>query len=162
MAARSDDDDDIRVSCPVCSELFRQPQSLRCGHVICLSCAHALLERNNFRQFPCAICRQTSTPDDLRPDFTMKDNVERYCTKHGLQQPEATPVQAPAPRGGGGAMEEAFFGASSAPLVMPAVGASSPTAFGQGGPVATSGEPHYRASRSHRYQYLEQEFVWLL
>ena len=81
----------------------------------------------------------------------MKDNVERYCTKHGLQQPEATPVQAPAPRSGGGAMEEVFFGAS-APLVMPTDRVASPPVFvqGQGGPVATSGELHSRAQLEGR------------
>ena len=86
----SGDDEEQRVSCPICYEIYINPQSLRCGHVICELCVHVLLEQHDFDKFPCAVCREMSALDDLRPDFTMRDNVARYCVEHNIELPASS------------------------------------------------------------------------
>ena len=66
------------VSCPVCFEPYRQPKSLRCGHLLCTPCSQEMLRRSLNNEIECGICREVSNERDLRRDFTMEANVEKY------------------------------------------------------------------------------------
>ena len=61
------------LTCPVCLELGREPQTLtQCMHNICQQCLQRLL-RENSTGVQCPICRKFSAKHEIRNNFILKD-----------------------------------------------------------------------------------------
>nr|AIL01927.1 TRIM5-4 alpha isoform [Tupaia belangeri] len=67
------------VTCPICLELLREPQSLECGHSFCQSCITANHTKPTVGQEEscCPVCRVSYQPGSLRPNRHLANIVER-------------------------------------------------------------------------------------
>ncbi|XP_078139248.1 nuclear factor 7, ovary-like [Centroberyx gerrardi] len=65
------------LSCHVCSETFRDPVSLSCGHSFCSSCLKKFWEQDKNKN--CPICKRKSSKDHPPVTFTLKDLADSYA-----------------------------------------------------------------------------------
>uniref|UniRef100_UPI003AACB17B zinc-binding protein A33-like n=1 Tax=Centroberyx gerrardi TaxID=166262 RepID=UPI003AACB17B len=65
------------LSCHVCSETFRDPVSLSCGHSFCSSCLKQFWEQAKNKN--CPICKRKSSKEELHVNFTLKDLADSYA-----------------------------------------------------------------------------------
>lgn len=70
------------LNCPICSDLFVNPFSLRCGHSFCSLCIRKHMDKTlNFTTSGiCPVCRENAQSDHLRPSHTLAVVVENYST----------------------------------------------------------------------------------
>lgn len=66
------------VTCPVCYEVYINPQSLGCLHVFCAACVHKLTVNNRLE---CPECRQITKSANIKSDFNKQSLVDLYL-KH--------------------------------------------------------------------------------
>ncbi|XP_078141392.1 nuclear factor 7, ovary-like [Centroberyx gerrardi] len=59
------------LSCHVCSETFRDPVSLGCGHSFCSSCLKQFWEQAKNKN--CPFCKRKSSKEDPEVNFTLKE-----------------------------------------------------------------------------------------
>ncbi|KAM7415673.1 hypothetical protein PAMA_017956 [Pampus argenteus] len=59
------------LNCNVCSETFRDPVSLSCGHNFCSSCLKQFWEQSGNKN--CPICKRKSSKDGPGVNFTLKE-----------------------------------------------------------------------------------------
>lgn len=70
------------LNCPICKELFNNPQILRCGHSFCSLCIRKHLDRtinigkNTFNQ--CPNCAESAEVVDLRPNRSVAVVVQLF------------------------------------------------------------------------------------
>ena len=63
------------VFCPVCLEIYKDPQSLLCRHSLCITCVHKLTKEQKVK---CPICRKKCDIKDIVADFNTAKYVEFY------------------------------------------------------------------------------------
>ncbi|XP_077942283.1 zinc-binding protein A33 [Gasterosteus aculeatus] len=67
------------LSCHVCSETFRDPVSLGCGHSFCSSCLQRFWEQAGNKN--CPICKRKSSKDDLGVNFPLKGLADSFAER---------------------------------------------------------------------------------
>nr|XP_024654879.1 tripartite motif-containing protein 35-like [Maylandia zebra] len=65
------------LSCHVCSETFRDPVSLSCGHSFCSSCLQKFWEQTKNKN--CPICKRKSSKDRPIANFTLKELADSFA-----------------------------------------------------------------------------------
>ncbi|XP_053180927.1 nuclear factor 7, brain-like [Scomber japonicus] len=65
------------LSCHVCSETFRDPVSLSCGHSFCSSCLKKFWEQAKNKN--CPICKRKSSKDDPGVNFSLKELADSFA-----------------------------------------------------------------------------------
>ncbi|KAJ8384112.1 hypothetical protein AAFF_G00209030 [Aldrovandia affinis] len=63
------------LSCPVCTEIFRDPVVLKCSHSFCKACLQKYWEQNRSRE--CPICRRRSSMDPPL-SLSLKNTCEAF------------------------------------------------------------------------------------
>ncbi|XP_062274165.1 nuclear factor 7, brain-like [Scomber scombrus] len=67
------------LSCHVCSETFRDPVSLSCGHSFCSSCLQKFWEQAKNQN--CPICKRTFSKDRPYVNFSLKELADSFTGK---------------------------------------------------------------------------------
>ncbi|XP_026042458.1 tripartite motif-containing protein 35-like [Astatotilapia calliptera] len=75
------------LSCHVCSETFRDPVSLSCGHSFCSSCLQKFWEQTKNKN--CPICKRKSSKDEPSINVSLKELADSFAKKHSESSPEA-------------------------------------------------------------------------
>ncbi|TKS79172.1 Nuclear factor 7, ovary [Collichthys lucidus] len=65
------------LSCHVCSETFRDPVSLSCGHSFCSSCLQKFWKQAGNKN--CPICKRKSSKDHPWVNFSLKDLADSFA-----------------------------------------------------------------------------------
>ncbi|XP_019114365.2 nuclear factor 7, brain-like [Larimichthys crocea] len=65
------------LSCHVCSETFRDPVSLSCGHSFCSSCLQKFWKQAGNKN--CPICKRKSSKDHPLVNFSLKDLADAFA-----------------------------------------------------------------------------------
>uniref|UniRef100_G3N8V7 Uncharacterized protein n=2 Tax=Gasterosteus aculeatus TaxID=69293 RepID=G3N8V7_GASAC len=66
-------------SCHVCSETFRDPVSLSCGHSFCSSCLQRFWEQAGNKN--CPICKRKSSKDNIWVNFALKELADSFAER---------------------------------------------------------------------------------
>ncbi|XP_064176422.1 E3 ubiquitin-protein ligase TRIM35-like [Anguilla rostrata] len=64
------------LSCPVCSEIFRDPVVLRCSHSFCKACLQQHWEQKGSQE--CPVCRRRSSMDPPHPSLSLRNTCEAF------------------------------------------------------------------------------------
>ncbi|KAJ8332498.1 hypothetical protein SKAU_G00422870 [Synaphobranchus kaupii] len=64
------------LSCPVCSDIFRDPVVLRCSHSFCKACLQQYWEQKESRE--CPVCRRKSSMDYPPPNLSLRNTCEAF------------------------------------------------------------------------------------
>ncbi|KAJ8248659.1 hypothetical protein COCON_G00233830 [Conger conger] len=64
------------LSCPVCSEIFRDPVVLRCSHSFCKACLQQYWDQKGSQE--CPVCRRRSSLDCPRICLSLKNACEAF------------------------------------------------------------------------------------
>ena len=59
--------------CPVCLEVYVQPQILTCNHSLCKTCSDRLTFRGSIK---CPLCCKPCSRKDVKPDFRLSQFLE--------------------------------------------------------------------------------------
>ncbi|XP_016304273.1 tripartite motif containing 35-1 [Sinocyclocheilus anshuiensis] len=71
------------LSCPVCTELFRDPVLLSCGHSFCRQCINAHWTSSSSRN--CPVCRQVS-PQEPVSNLSLRNTCESYLREKNKKE----------------------------------------------------------------------------
>ncbi|XP_039906815.1 nuclear factor 7, brain-like isoform X1 [Simochromis diagramma] len=74
------------LSCHVCSETFRDPVSLSCGHNFCSSCLQKFWEQTKNKN--CPICKRKSSKDEASINVSLKELADSFAKRHSESSPE--------------------------------------------------------------------------
>ncbi|KAJ8245201.1 hypothetical protein COCON_G00235850, partial [Conger conger] len=74
------------LSCPVCSEIFRDPVVLRCCHSFCEACLQHWWREKGSQE--CPVCRRRASMDPPLPSLSLKNACESFL-KERSQRAEA-------------------------------------------------------------------------
>ncbi|NXO46504.1 TRI35 protein, partial [Locustella ochotensis] len=66
--------------CPICYEPFREAVTLPCGHNFCKGCVSRSWES---RRPCCPVCKESSSPGDLRVNYTLNNLVGLILSREG-------------------------------------------------------------------------------
>ncbi|KAJ8357763.1 hypothetical protein SKAU_G00205570 [Synaphobranchus kaupii] len=64
------------LSCPVCTDIFRDPVVLRCSHSFCKACLQQCWEQKECRE--CPVCRRRSSMDDPPLSLSLRNTCEAF------------------------------------------------------------------------------------
>ncbi|XP_036409580.1 zinc-binding protein A33-like [Megalops cyprinoides] len=64
------------LSCPVCSDIFRDPVVLKCSHSFCKACLQQYWEQKGSRE--CPVCRRKSSMDDPPLNLALRNTCEAF------------------------------------------------------------------------------------
>ncbi|KAJ8371165.1 hypothetical protein SKAU_G00111930 [Synaphobranchus kaupii] len=64
------------LSCPVCTEIFRDPVVLSCSHSFCKACLQQYWGQKGSQE--CPICRRKSSKDILLPNLSLRNTCEAF------------------------------------------------------------------------------------
>ncbi|XP_043917678.1 E3 ubiquitin-protein ligase TRIM35-like isoform X2 [Protopterus annectens] len=64
------------LTCSICYEIFGDVVSLHCGHNFCRKCVTDYWECSAVQE--CPMCREKSSMDDLRPNYTLSSIVKTF------------------------------------------------------------------------------------
>ncbi|XP_035277466.1 uncharacterized protein LOC118229541 [Anguilla anguilla] len=64
------------LSCPVCTEIFRDPVVLSCSHSFCKACLQQYREQKGSRE--CPVCKRGSSMDILLPNMSLRNTCEAF------------------------------------------------------------------------------------
>ncbi|XP_064203888.1 E3 ubiquitin-protein ligase TRIM35-like [Anguilla rostrata] len=64
------------LSCPVCSDIFRDPVVLRCSHSFCKACLQQYWEQKGSQE--CPVCRRRSSMDLQLPNLSLRNICEAF------------------------------------------------------------------------------------
>ncbi|XP_063346177.1 E3 ubiquitin-protein ligase TRIM35-like [Pelmatolapia mariae] len=78
------------LSCHVCSETFRDPVSLSCGHSFCSNCLQKFWEQTKNKN--CPICKRKSSKDDPHVNFTLKEVADSFAGRQKADKVKLTVV----------------------------------------------------------------------
>ncbi len=81
--AKTGDTMDEVASCPVCRELYYEPQSFECGHTVCIECSEALYKQVKSMYMACPECKSTS---QVHPNFALARVVEKTFPNEWAQR----------------------------------------------------------------------------
>ncbi|KAM6956546.1 zinc-binding protein A33-like [Aplochiton taeniatus] len=99
MAASPKDVLEEELTCPVCTDFYRDPVILGCRHSFCRSCLRNKWDQPSQRE--CPVCKRRSSEDNVQPymsNFLLRNIVEAYLRKDGREgktevvQAEGPPV----------------------------------------------------------------------
>ncbi|XP_016117516.1 tripartite motif-containing protein 35-like [Sinocyclocheilus grahami] len=71
------------LSCPVCTELFRDPVLLSCGHSFCRQCINAHWTSSSSRN--CPVCRQVS-PQEPVSNLSLRNTCEAFLREKSTRK----------------------------------------------------------------------------
>ncbi|XP_067296630.1 tripartite motif containing 35-1 isoform X2 [Pseudorasbora parva] len=74
---------EIDLSCPVCTELFRDPVLLSCGHSFCRRCINDLWTSSRSRN--CSVCRQLS-PQPPVSNLSLRNACDSYLREQNTKK----------------------------------------------------------------------------
>ncbi|XP_061106269.1 E3 ubiquitin-protein ligase TRIM35-like [Conger conger] len=74
------------LSCPVCSEIFRDPVVLRCSHSFCKACLQQYWDQKGSQE--CPVCRRRSSMDPPPYNLSLRNTCEAFL-KERSQRAEA-------------------------------------------------------------------------
>ncbi|KAL3975402.1 tripartite motif-containing protein 35 [Sarotherodon galilaeus] len=74
------------LSCHVCSDTFRDPVSLSCGHSFCSSCLQKFWEQTKNKN--CPICKRKSSKDEPSMNFALKELADSFAKRQSESSPE--------------------------------------------------------------------------
>ncbi|XP_061086187.1 E3 ubiquitin-protein ligase TRIM35-like [Conger conger] len=74
------------LSCPVCSEIFRDPVILTCSHSFCKACLQQYWDQKGSRE--CPVCRRKYSKGFLPPNLALRNTCEAFL-KERSQRAEA-------------------------------------------------------------------------
>ncbi|KAJ8275462.1 hypothetical protein COCON_G00072140 [Conger conger] len=74
------------LSCPVCSEIFRDPVILTCSHSLCKACLQQYWDEKGSRE--CPVCRRRFSKDFLPPNLALRNTCDAFL-KERSQRAEA-------------------------------------------------------------------------
>ncbi|MCI4386176.1 hypothetical protein PGIGA_G00059380 [Pangasianodon gigas] len=78
-----------QFSCPVCSDLLKDPVTLHCGHCFCKVCINGCWDQEDVKGvYSCPQCRETFTP---RPVLHRKNMLAEVLGKLKKKKPQAAP-----------------------------------------------------------------------
>ncbi|XP_076119160.1 zinc-binding protein A33-like [Alosa pseudoharengus] len=69
------------LSCPVCTEIYKDPVILTCTHSVCKVCLKQFWDTKGSRE--CPVCRNTSLKDSPLPNLALKNLCEAYLQERG-------------------------------------------------------------------------------
>ncbi|XP_036388108.1 zinc-binding protein A33-like [Megalops cyprinoides] len=74
------------LCCRVCSEIFKEPVSLRCNHSFCRTCVHQFWEKTKSRN--CPICKRSLSMEEPAVNVSLKELADSYTgrKKAGLAE----------------------------------------------------------------------------
>ncbi|XP_062391185.1 nuclear factor 7, brain-like [Sardina pilchardus] len=75
MASRQEED----LTCPVCTDIFKDPIVLSCSHSICKVCLQQFWENEGSRE--CPVCRRKSSKDWMSPNLALRKLCETLQEK---------------------------------------------------------------------------------
>ncbi|XP_036409579.1 tripartite motif-containing protein 35-like [Megalops cyprinoides] len=78
------------LSCPVCSDIFRDPVVLKCSHSFCKACLQQYWEQKGSRE--CPVCRRKSSMDDPPLSLALRNTCEAFL-KERSQRAAAGPEE---------------------------------------------------------------------
>ncbi|KAJ8342002.1 hypothetical protein SKAU_G00319300 [Synaphobranchus kaupii] len=64
------------LSCPVCTDIFRDPVVLRCSHSFCKACLQQYWEQKESRE--CPVCRRRSSKDQPLLSLSLRNTCEAF------------------------------------------------------------------------------------
>ena len=64
------------LSCPVCSDIFRDPVILSCSHSFCKVCLQQCWDQKGSQE--CPVCRRRSSLDRLPPNLSLRNTCEAF------------------------------------------------------------------------------------
>ncbi|KAJ8344008.1 hypothetical protein SKAU_G00313370 [Synaphobranchus kaupii] len=64
------------LSCPVCSDIFKDPVVLSCSHRFCKACLQQYWEQKESRE--CPVCRRRSSMDYPPPNLSLRNTCEAF------------------------------------------------------------------------------------
>ncbi|KAJ8281419.1 hypothetical protein GJAV_G00067450 [Gymnothorax javanicus] len=64
------------LSCPVCSEIFRDPVVLNCSHSFCKDCVQQYWEQKGSQE--CPVCRRRHSYEHLPPNLSLRNACEAF------------------------------------------------------------------------------------
>ncbi|KAJ8357769.1 hypothetical protein SKAU_G00205630 [Synaphobranchus kaupii] len=64
------------LSCPVCTDIFRDPVVLRCSHSFCKACLQQCWEQKECRE--CPVCRRRSSMDHPPLNLSLRNTCEAF------------------------------------------------------------------------------------
>ncbi|XP_040051125.2 zinc-binding protein A33-like [Gasterosteus aculeatus] len=77
------------LSCHVCSETFRDPVSLSCGHSFCSSCLQRFWEQAGNKN--CPICKSKSSTDEPAVNLTLKGLADSFADRQNNESTQTEP-----------------------------------------------------------------------
>jgi hypothetical protein len=77
------------VVCPVCSQLYEEPRSLKCRHTLCLQCLERLSQDE---QVICPICNITGNVNDAVQDFRTQSMIDAYKQNRNKANEDKNPA----------------------------------------------------------------------
>ncbi|XP_062391028.1 zinc-binding protein A33-like [Sardina pilchardus] len=78
MASKLEED----FSCPVCTEIYKDPIILSCSHSVCKVCLQQFWDSKGSRE--CPVCRNKSSMDSLLPNLALKNLCETFLQERDL------------------------------------------------------------------------------
>ncbi|KAL2080826.1 hypothetical protein ACEWY4_022679 [Coilia grayii] len=69
------------LTCPVCTDIFKDPVVLSCSHSVCKVCVQQFWERKGSRE--CPVCKRRSSKDCPTQSFVLKTLCETFIKKRG-------------------------------------------------------------------------------
>lgn len=80
------------ATCPVCFEVYINPQSLSCLHTLCKKCVQQIV--SEVGEIECPQCREVTEFTSMKNDFTKQTLVDLYITqKQGLVHVKDTVIE---------------------------------------------------------------------
>ncbi|XP_036409861.1 zinc-binding protein A33-like isoform X2 [Megalops cyprinoides] len=70
------------LSCPVCSDIFRDPVVLKCSHSFCKSCLQQYWKQKGSRE--CPVCRRRSSMENPLPNLALRNTCEAFLKERSL------------------------------------------------------------------------------
>lgn len=71
------------ASCPVCKDLYYEPQSFECGHTVCIECSEALYKQLQSMYMVCPECKSSS---QVHPNYALARVVEKTFPSEWAQR----------------------------------------------------------------------------
>ena len=77
MASKLEED----LSCPVCTDIFKDPVFLSCSHSFCKACLQQYWGTKGSRE--CPVCRRRSSKDEPPTNLALKNLCETFLQERG-------------------------------------------------------------------------------